>query len=143
MSNAHELIRIARDAIGVGNSDTDWRIVPTEHAEMLEEKAPSLAENLQGARPKGLAEMYEEWNSKAIKARDDFKNTVSMADIAVFCTASLGALLLVAGGLQMFLGGFGPWAVRAIGLLGVISSGLAAMWLNQERGGTLSKRWAE
>ena len=26
--NAHELIRIARDVIGVGNSDTDWKIVP-------------------------------------------------------------------------------------------------------------------
>jgi hypothetical protein len=46
MSNAHELIRIARDAMGEGNSDTDWKIVPTEHAEMFEEKAPLLAENL-------------------------------------------------------------------------------------------------
>ena len=143
MSNAHELIRIARDAIGVGNSETDWKIVPTEHAKMFEEKAPSLDENLRGSRPKGLAGMYEEWNGKAIKARDDFKNTVSMADIAVFCTASLGALLLVAGGLQVLLGGFGPWAVKAIGLIGVISSGLAAMWLNQVRGGALSKRWVE
>jgi hypothetical protein len=143
MANADELIRIAYDAIGEGNSDTDWKVVPTEHANMFEEKAPSLAENLRGSRPKGLAEMYEEWNGKAIKARDDFKNTVSKSDTAVFCTACLGALLLVAGGLQVLLGNFGPWAVRAIGLLGVISSGLAVMWLSQVRGGSLSKRWAE
>ena len=143
MSNAHELIRIAREAIGAGNSDTDWKIVPTEHAKMFGEKAPLLAENLRGSRPTGLAEMYEEWNDKAIKARDDFKNTVSKADIAVFCTASFGALLLIAGGLQVLLGYFGHWAVKVIGLLGVVSSCLAAMWLNQVRGGALSWKWAE
>jgi hypothetical protein len=110
---------------------------------MFEEKAPSFAENLRGVRPRGLAEMYEDWNTKAIKARDDFKNTIGKVNIAVFCTASFGALLLVAGGLQALLGGSGPWAVRAIGLLGLICSGLAAMWLNQVRGGALSRRWAK
>lgn len=143
MSNTHELIRIACDAIGEGNSDTDWKIVPTEHAKMFEEKAPSLAENLRGSRAKGLAEMYEALNARAIDARDNFKNTVSKADIAVFFTASLGALLLVAGGLQVLLGVSGPWVVKAIGLLGVIFSGLAVMWLNQLHGGALSQRWAE
>jgi hypothetical protein len=143
MPNADEVICTARDAIGVGNSDTDWKIVPTEHAKIVEKKAPSLAENLRGSRSEGIAKMYEEWNAKAIKARDNFKNAVSKADLAVFCTASLGALLLVAGGLQVLLGGSGAWAVKAIGLLGVISSGLAVMWLNQVRGGGLSKRWAE
>ena len=143
MSNAHELIRTAYDAIGAGNSDTDWKIVPTEHAQMFKEKAPSLADNLLGARPQGLAEMYEDLNTKAIEARDNFKNTVSKVDIAVFCTASLSALLLVSGGLQVLLGVFGPWVVKTIGLLGVISSGLAVMWLSQLQGGALSKRWAE
>src|SRR5690349_19337613 len=123
MSNTDELVCTAEDAIGAGNSETDWKIVPTEHAEMFKEKAPSLAKNLRGARPKGLAEMYEEWNSKAVKSRDNFKNTVGRADLAVFCTASSGALLLVAGGLQVLLGVAGPWVVRAIGILGVICSG--------------------
>jgi len=143
MPNHQELIRIARNAVGEGSSDTDWKIVPTEHAEMFEEKAPSLAKNLRGSRPTGLAKIYEEWNNKAIKARDDFKKTVTNADTAVFCTASLGALLLIAGGLQVLFGGIGHWIVRAIGILGVVSSGLAAMWLNQVRGGALSSKWAE
>lgn len=43
----------------------------------------------------------------------------------------------------MLIGDFGYWAVKAIGLLGVFSSGLSAMWLNQVRGGALSKKWAE
>jgi hypothetical protein len=143
MVNAHELIRTTRDAIGVGDSDEDWKIAPTEHAKMFEEKAPSLARNLCGSRPEGLAKMYEEWNGKAIKSRDEFKATVSRANIAVFCTASLGGLILLAVGLQVLLGDIGPWVVKTTGLLGVISSGLAAMWLNQVRGGALSIRWAE
>jgi hypothetical protein len=143
MASTDELIRIARDAIGEGKSDTDWNVVPSEHAQMFEEKAPSLAKNLRGTRPKGLAEMYEEANDRAIKARDGFKKTASKTDIAVFGTASLGALLLIASGLQGLLGGFGPWAVRVIGLLGLISAGLAAMWLKQLRDGALCKRWTE
>jgi hypothetical protein len=110
---------------------------------MFAQNGPSLAENLRGARPKGLAEMYEELNAKAIRAQENFKKTVFKADGAVFFTASLGALLLITASLQVQLGAFGPWATKVIGSLGIISAGLTAMWLNQVRGGTLSKRWAE
>jgi hypothetical protein len=60
MQDAKELIRTALHAIGEGNSDTDWKIVPTEHAELFAHSAPPLAENLRGARPEGLAKMYED-----------------------------------------------------------------------------------
>lgn len=143
MPETKELIRKAFDAVGKSNSDTDWKIVPTEHADLFANEAPSLAETLRRARPEGLANMYEQLNATAIKARDVFKTTVGKADTAVFCTASLGALLLAAGGLQEPLGKVGPWVVGAIGLLGAISSGLAAMWLNQVKGGLLAKRWAD
>lgn len=137
------MISIAKKAIGKGNPETDWKIIPSEHAEMFQEKASSLAVNLNGARPQGLAGMYEEWNSKAIRARDEFKKIVNNANITICCTASFGALLLIVGGLQVFLGSFGHWAIKAIGILGIISSGLAAMWLNQARGGALSSKWAK
>lgn len=143
MPNTKELIRAARDAIGEGNSDTDWKIVPTEHAELFADKAPSLAQTLRGSRPQGLAKMYEDLNDKAIKARDAFKDTARKADTAVFCTASLAALLLVGAGLQALLGRAGPWVVGAIGPLGVVSGGLAAMWLHQIKGGNLAKRWGD
>ena len=97
MSNTQELILTARDAIGEGNSDTDWKIVPTEHAEQFAAKAPLLKKNLSGSRPTGLAKMYEDLNRKAVTARDTFKSTVDRADKAVFWTASLAALLLIAG----------------------------------------------
>jgi hypothetical protein len=110
---------------------------------MFAVSAPSLAENLRGARPGGLAEIYERWNEQANKARDTFKTTVGKANGAVFSTAVFSALLLVSAGLQGPLGRFGPLAVKIIGPLGLLSAGLAAMWLNQVREGALAKRWAE
>jgi hypothetical protein len=141
MPTAQELITAARVAIGDSRSDTDWRIVPTEHASELAAKGASLAANLRRSRCEGLAKMYEELNGKAVRSRDAFKRTVNRADTAVFCTASLAALLMVAGGLQEHLGDAGKWIVGAVGALGVVSAGLAAMWLNQVRGGELAKRW--
>jgi hypothetical protein len=136
-----DLILAAYAPIGEGDSDTDWKIVPTEHAELFADKAAPLAQALRGAQPNGRAKMYEELNRKAIEARDNFKNTVAKANTAIFCTASLGALLLIAGGLQEPLGKAGRWVAGVIGLLGVVSGGLATMWLNQVRISRLSERW--
>ena len=57
MSNIQELIRAARAAIGEGNSDTDWKIVPTEHAKLFEEKAASL-KRMWKPRPLGGEETF-------------------------------------------------------------------------------------
>ena len=94
---------VARAAIGKGDPATDWKIVPTEHADMFADEAPPLARVLRGGRSTGLAQKYEDLNDKAVKARDNFKSTVRRANTAVFSTASLAALLLVAGGLQELL----------------------------------------
>jgi hypothetical protein len=138
------MIQGAREAVGESDPKTDWKIVLSEHAKMFEVKAPSLAKNLRGARPKGLAEIYEERDSNAGKAQDKFKMTASKADLAIFCTASLGALLLVAGGLQGLLGeSIGPRLVKAIGLLGLVPTVLAGVWIDQIRRGAFSQRWVQ
>lgn len=142
MVSTQELIRAARAAIGEGNSDTDWKIVPAEHSELFADKSAPLAQILQGARARGLAKMYEELNRMAVEARDNFKGTVTKSNAAIFCTASLGALLLITSGLQGLLGKAGPWIAGALGLLGVVSCGLATMWLNQLKGGGLADKWA-
>lgn len=138
-----KLIETAREAIGSGKPSTDWQILPTEHAQEFLKSAPSLTANLRGARPTGLAKIYEDLNGKAVEDQKTFKSTVGKADSAVFWTASLAAMLLVAGGLQQPLGSAGPWVVAAIGLMGVISGGLATMWLSQIKGGSLAKEWSE
>src|ERR1022692_427923 len=141
MPTAQDLIGQARDAIGEGNADTDWKIVPTETAKEFDGKAPALAHNLRGSRPAGLAEEYERLNAEAVAARDDFKSTVGRANMAVFVTASLAALLLCVAGLQEWLGKTGHWLVAGVGLSGVISGGLAAMWLSRVKEGNLGGKW--
>ncbi|MCI0744229.1 MAG: hypothetical protein L0Y58_02385 [Verrucomicrobia subdivision 3 bacterium] len=143
MTITQELILAARDAVGEGDSATDWKIVPTEHAVLLADKSASFAEVLRGARPKGIAKMYVELDALAVEARDTFKNTVTRANFAVFCTAGLGALLLIASGIQGTLGKFGLWVVGTIGLLGVVSGSLATMWLTQVKGGSLVNKWSK
>jgi hypothetical protein len=138
-----EQIRLAREAIGAGNSETDWKIVPSEHADMFATSAPNLARNLRSERTQGLAKIYERWNAQAMKDRDMFKITVGRANRAVFLTALFSALLLVTAGLQGQLGGVGPWLSRIIGLLGLLTAGLAAMWLHQVQEGSYAMRWAE
>jgi len=137
-----DLIDAARRAIGKGDPESDWKLVPTEHAELFEEKAAPLAELLRGSRPTGHAEKYEELNGRAVKARDDFKKAVARANTAVFYTACLAALLLVAAGLQEALGPAGSWVVGAIGLSGIVSGGLATMWIGQAKSGNLAEKWA-
>src|SRR5262249_43834295 len=114
---------------------------PTEHAASFRDKSASFADALNGARIKGLARMYEDLNKSAIEARDNFKDTVTKANKAIFCTAGLGSLLLMAGGGHGALGKVGPWVVGAIGLLSAVSGGIAAMWLNQVKGGSLGNKW--
>ena len=141
-SNEQALITNARETIGEGEPATDWQVTPTEHARMFAEKAPSLAACLGGSRQMVLAESYEELNLRAVRAQALFKETAWKADLAVFATASLGALLLVTGGLDALQVKFGAWPVRSIGILGIITSGLATMWLSQLRGGGLATQWA-
>jgi hypothetical protein len=127
-------------AVGKGNSETDWNIVPTAHAGQFDAGFAGFAAILRGSRIEGLATMYEELNTKAVSARDCFKTTVARGDTAVFCTAALGALLLIAGGLQQPLGGIGRWIIGAIGLPGVVAGGLAAMWLGRIKAGDLARK---
>jgi len=142
MLNEQELIQTACEAIGKGEA-ADWKIAPVEHAGMFATVAPSLAVCLGGALTEGWAARYREKDERADSAQALFKKTVNRADGAVFVTACLGALLLIAGGLHEKLGGFGPGLVRITGVMGIIASAFATMYLSRLRGDGLSKSWAE
>lgn len=143
MTDTQGLILAAQNAIGEGDSTTDWKIVPTEHAKLFAEQSAQLAQVLRGSRLQGLAKQYEELNLLAVESRDQFKHTLTKANTAVFCAASLGALLLVAAGLQGSMGRVGPWVAGVIGFLGVVFGALATMWLTQVRGGGLANKWTK
>ena len=141
MSNADELRRNARAAVGDGGSE-DWKINPSEHARWFESAAPSLADNLRRARPEGLARMFIESDRGALAARDVFKRTVRRADTAVFFAGMFGALLVVAVGLREMIGEQNAVVIGALGGLGTLASALAAMWVGRARDGELAQRWA-
>ena len=86
--------RRARFIIGEPTND-DWIIAPTQHAALYEESAPALAAILAGAPALATAQQYEESDRQAVQARDRFKKTAQRANLAVFCTACGGALVLV------------------------------------------------
>jgi hypothetical protein len=138
-----ELIGIARDAIGVGEPENDWRVTPTAHANSLPAAALPLADVLRSPRPEGLARKYEELNQRAVEARDEFKKTIAKANWAVCCTATLAALLLIAGGLQDQLGEAAKWVIGVIGCLGVVAGFLAIMWISETKQGSLSEKWSQ
>ena len=104
----------ARAAVGDAEDD-DWRVNPSGHARAFDSVAPGLAMNLRRARPEGLAQMYEKQDAIAVRARDMFKATMRRADVAVFIASSLGALLLVAVGIQDLLGDAGRYVIGGIG----------------------------
>lgn len=143
MPENEELIAAAKDAIGNGQPDQDWKVTPTEHAALLGGKAPSLAKVLGGTRALGQAGRYEELNKRAVEARDRFKETVTRANWAIFVTASLGALLLIKGTLHGLFGGWDQRLVTATGVVGLLSGGLAAMWLTQVQQGKLADAWTK
>ena len=132
---------MARDIVGKGDSDKDWKIVPTEHANQFAAQAPSLAENLRSSRIEGLAKMYEGLNRKAVDARNRFKSAIARADLAIFCAASFGALLLAGGALSEILDKVSDRIIPVIGVLVLLSSGWATMLLSQVKGQKLATNW--
>ena len=141
MPDKQELIAAAKDAIGNDTPEEDWKVTPSQHAALLRGKAPSLAAVLNGERAQGQASKYEELNRKAVEARDRFKATVTKADRAIFVTASLGGLLLIIGVLHGLISGWDRSLVVVLGVGGLVSGGLATMWLTQVKAGSLADAW--
>jgi hypothetical protein len=138
-----ELISTAREAIGEGEPESDWKIVPTDHANSQPAQASPLADVLRSSGPMGLAKIYVEDDRRAVEARDEFKGTIAKANWAVFFTASLAALLLIAGSLHDQLGEPARWLIGAIGCLGVVTGFLAMMWISEAKQGGFSDRWSK
>ena len=60
----------------------------------------------------------------------------------MLATAIFGALLLICGSLSTELGESATFIVAAIGCAGVVTSGLATMWLTIVQSGHLATRWS-
>lgn len=139
-----ELISQAKEIIGKAREDDqDWIIAPTKHVERYRESAPALAEVISSTRILGTAEQYEEADREAITAQDQFKKIARRANVAVFYTACISALILVVNGLKLpadFLR-YSETALVALGIGAVLVGGLGTMWLYQIQAGKLLEEW--
>ena len=130
----------AREIIG-RQEDDDWKIEPTRHADNLQKRAPQLAAILQSSEVSTEAQRYERSDTEAVAVQNQYKVLVSRANLFVFYSSVLSALVLAANG----------WlqdpnrarAVAAIGVAAVVCAALARMWLTQAEGNQLFERWME
>jgi len=132
-------IDAAIDALGKGRAD-DYVISPTQHADGLAAQAPALAKLLRCSELSTIARSYERKGAEAGQAQAVFKRTVDRANWAVLLTAIFSALLL-ATPLASFLGAGLGKAQIVLGICGVLSGALGAMWLFKVREGRLLERW--
>lgn len=135
-----ELINAAQDALGKGKPD-DYAIEPTKHAAELADKAPALAALLRKSALSTVAEEYERKNGEAKRAQDAFKESATNANKLVLGTATLSALMLTINPLLLLVGWQTTVPVTAIGVLGIVTGGLAAMFLNRAKEGKLLDAW--
>ena len=103
MSEPKDTIQQAMQAIGE-NAPDDYKIAPLEHAEQLRVEAPALAELLEAARVKAVAEAYDVADQEAIDAQARFKSVSSRGRWAVFVAACFTGSLLAVGSLGAALG---------------------------------------
>jgi len=135
-----ETVAAALNAIGVGAKD-DYKIQPTAHAAELGSKAPALAAILNRAQFSVLAEEYERKDQEAIMAQEAFRSTAGRANWAVFLTTLFSVLLLVASPMATVVKIPAKTLLVVFGVGGIVSGGVAAMWLYQVREGKLLDGW--
>ena len=140
MSEPKDTIQQAIQAIGE-NAPDDYKIAPLEHAEQLRVEAPALAELLEAARVKAVAEAYDVADQEAIDAQARFKSASSQARWAVFVAACFTGSLLAVGSLGAALVAEQAVITRVLAIAGLVSGVVAGVWLNQIGSGKLLEQW--
>jgi SMODS and SLOG-associating 2TM effector domain 1 len=129
---------IDRAVQAVGRDRPQDALAPTLHAEALAGPAPALARLLRTAKMETLALQYERLDRQANDVQKKFKRAMAWANRALLLTAILGAGIMVVAILA------GTWAdvlSVIIGLVAVLSGGLASMSLFRVREGNLLEAW--
>jgi len=139
-----ELLSQAKATIGKPEEgDKDWIIAPTKHAKQYRESANALTEVLSSSKFLGTINQFEESDREANMAQDLFKKIARRANLAVFYTACLGALVLVVNGLNLpdDFQQYRNVALRVLGVGAILVGGLGTMWLFRIQTGKLLEAW--
>jgi SMODS and SLOG-associating 2TM effector domain 1 len=119
----------------------DYVLAPTMHAEALADKAPALARLLRTAKLETLALQYERLDRQAGAAQQKFKGAMAWANRALLLTTGLGAGIMVVGILASWAEDAAQPLSVVIGLIAVLSGGMASMSLFRVREGNLLEAW--
>jgi hypothetical protein len=119
----------------------DYVLAPSSHAEELASKAPALARLLRTAKLETLALQYERLDRQAGAAQKKFKDAMAWANRALLLTTGLGAGVMVVGILATWAKDAAEPLSVVIGILAVLSGGMASMSLFRVREGNLLETW--
>ena len=138
-----ELATRAIEIIKKPEVNGDWIIAPTQHAGLYRESAPALASILSSSAIKMTAEQYEEYDRDAMTSQNSFKKKAFIANLAVFLTACLGALLLAFNSLSaVFDFSTSRTAILVtMSVAAVLVGGVGTMLLFQIQSGKLLEVW--
>lgn len=140
MSQA-DVVERAVAVIGEGRDD-DYILAPATHADALADKAPALSHLLRSGKIETYKNQYAHHDTAAIKAQARFKSAIGRANLAVFATGLLGALIMVVsllGGLY-FPDQMKPFLL-GLGLAALATGAFATMWLFRVREGQMLDEW--
>jgi hypothetical protein len=133
-----EAIRIAIETIGEGKPG-DYILSPSGHATGFREKAPDLAGILGSSDIASLARQYETHDRDALAAQKKFRRIFNLANACVFLTGIFITLVLATAIVFPDQGSKYPLLFLSLG--GVITGGLASMYLFMMKQGKYLEEW--
>jgi hypothetical protein len=138
---ATDPIKLAQETVGA-DTDTDYVIDPTAHADEFKVKAPALSAVLRSSGVSVAAKRYKERDSDANVSQVEFKRVFNRSNVTVLITAILIALVLATG---IIAPGQGDKVAKTLliilGVASVLTGSLAAYDLNTLRQGKLLGVW--
>lgn len=138
---ATDPIELAQETVGA-DTDTDYVIDPTAHADEFKVKAPALSAVLRSSAVSVAAKRYKERDQDANVSQVEFKRVFNRSNVTVLITAILIALVLATG---IIAPGQGDKVAKTLliclGVASVLTGSLAAYDLNTLRQGKLLGVW--
>ncbi len=134
-------IQQAIDAIGE-ESDDDYKIAPTSHADQLGDGAQRLAAMLRTPTVETIGKEYERNDALAVEAQNSFRRESNRANVTVAIAGMLSAGVLVVATFSTDLNsGVSTSLFVTLGVLGVVVGAAGAMFLSHINRGDLLTRW--
>ena len=136
---ASDQVEQAIKAIGPMQDD-DWKIDPVAHVSQLGSEAPELCAVLQRSEVSRTAAEYVDKGREAVRSQKCYVRTAERANQAILVSGCIAALVMCLGTLINDDKDL-SWWFAILGILGIGTGALAAMWLSRVRDGEMLRHW--